>query len=260
MPVDDFNPNPFGLYNILGNVWEWTEDCIIVLDISELVIDSDGKIYIPENSNYEEWCLARGGAFDNNEEWQIHASYRLRLAKEHQVPTVGFRVAREVNQNDPQKIPECDDCPQMIVLPGKNSFNVKVPLRETEPCENEQEQQEIFIKSFAIAKHEITVKEWNTCFRNDGCQKKAFETWFNKDQPITNVSWKDAQEYVKWLSKSTDGQYRLPSGAEWEYAARGNTDMCRWWGDELGRGNANCVACRLTWKQFFRLIASWVAP
>jgi formylglycine-generating enzyme required for sulfatase activity len=66
-----------------------------------------------------------------------------------------------------------------------------------------------------------------------------------------NVSWEDAQEYVEWLNLYTKKQYRLPSGAEWEYAARGNKDTCRWWDDELGRGKANCAACGLTWKQFF---------
>ncbi len=57
------------------------------------------------------------------------------------------------------------------------------------------------------------------------------------------VSWEDAQEYVAWLSKLTGLRYRLPSEAEWEYAARAGSDTAYWWGDDIGVDRANCAGC-----------------
>ena len=51
-----------------------------------------------------------------------------------------------------------------------------------------------------------------------------------------NVSWDDAQAYVRWLSEKTGGSYRLPSESVWEYAARAGTATRYWWGDEVGSG------------------------
>jgi len=61
------------------------------------------------------------------------------------------------------------------------------------------------------------------------------------------VSWDDAQAYVGWLSMRPGAAYRLPTEAEREYAARAGTPTARWWGDAVGRGNANCVGCGSQW-------------
>jgi formylglycine-generating enzyme required for sulfatase activity len=63
------------------------------------------------------------------------------------------------------------------------------------------------------------------------------------------VTWDDAQQYVAWLSEMTGQRYRLPSEAEWEYAARAGTTTAYWWGDEVGTGNANCIGCGSNWDK-----------
>jgi formylglycine-generating enzyme required for sulfatase activity len=65
--------------------------------------------------------------------------------------------------------------------------------------------------------------------------------------PFINVNWDDVQQYVAWLSKMTDRHYRLLSEAEWEYAARAGTTTIYSWGDEIGKGNANCKGCGSEW-------------
>ncbi len=71
----------------------------------------------------------------------------------------------------------------------------------------------------------------------------AFTATGSDDAPITNVSWNDAKQYVAWLAQATRKPYRLPSEAEWEYAARGGTQTKYWWGDQLQPGMVNCKNC-----------------
>ena len=66
-------------------------------------------------------------------------------------------------------------------------------------------------------------------------------------QPVINVGWDDAQTYVAWLSKMTGQPYRLLTEAEWEYTARAGTTTAYYWGDDIGKGNANCVGCGSQW-------------
>ena len=64
---------------------------------------------------------------------------------------------------------------------------------------------------------------------------------------MINVSWDEAQQYVAWLSRMTGQPYRLLTEAEWEYAARAGTTTAYYWGDEIGKGNANCNGCGSEW-------------
>jgi formylglycine-generating enzyme required for sulfatase activity len=61
------------------------------------------------------------------------------------------------------------------------------------------------------------------------------------------VSWQDAADYARWLSEQTGHRYRLPTEAEWEYAARGGATTLYWWGSEPGSGHANCFNCGSEW-------------
>jgi len=66
-------------------------------------------------------------------------------------------------------------------------------------------------------------------------------------QPVVCVSWNDAVAYAKWLSKKTGKRFRLPTESEWEYAARAGTQTVYYWGDGIGRNNANCYECGSRW-------------
>lgn len=67
------------------------------------------------------------------------------------------------------------------------------------------------------------------------------------NRPVINVSWNDAQNYVQWLSQKTGLTYRLPTEAEWEYAARTGTKTSYFWGDNIGKNKANCDGCGSQW-------------
>ena len=99
---------------------------------------------------------------------------------------------------------------------------------------------QITIKPFAIGKFPVSVREWNECAAAKRC---AFVAAGKDDAPVTNVSWTDAKQYVAWLAEAARKPYRLPTEAEWEYAARGGTQTKYWWGDQFQSGIANCKNC-----------------
>ena len=119
----------------------------------------------------------------------------------------------------------------------------------------------VSLKRFAMGKYEVTVGEFKK-FINDieynmeGCDWEG-KTWNWKkpgfsqsdNQPVVCVSWHDATAYAKWLSKQTGQTYRLPTEAEWEYAARGGTTTHYWWGNSIGVNKVNCDSdCKDSFK------------
>lgn len=66
-------------------------------------------------------------------------------------------------------------------------------------------------------------------------------------RPVINVNWGDGQAYVAWLSRLTGKAYRLLTEVEFEYAARARTTTAYFWGDEIGKNNANCDGCGSQW-------------
>jgi formylglycine-generating enzyme required for sulfatase activity/class 3 adenylate cyclase len=99
---------------------------------------------------------------------------------------------------------------------------------------------QVTIKPFAMSLYPVSVRDWNECAAAKAC---SFVTIGKDDAPVTNVSWSDAKQFVAWLAGATRKAYRLPSEAEWEYAARGGTQTKYWWGDQFQSGMANCKNC-----------------
>jgi formylglycine-generating enzyme required for sulfatase activity len=105
---------------------------------------------------------------------------------------------------------------------------------------SEKPVRQVTVKPFATAKFPVSVQEWNACAAAKAC---GFTASGKDDAPVTNVSWSDAKQYVAWLAETTRKPYRLPSEAEWEYAARGGTQTRYWWGDQFQPGMVNCKNC-----------------
>jgi formylglycine-generating enzyme required for sulfatase activity len=124
--------------------------------------------------------------------------------------------------------------PEMNMLPG-GAF-----MMGSNDDGSEKPVHHVTIKPFAIGRYPISVREWNECAAAKAC---AFVATGKDDAPVTNVSWSDARQFVGWLAGATRKPYRLPTEAEWEYAARGGTQTRYWWGDELRPGMANCKGC-----------------
>lgn len=152
------------------------------------------------------------------------------------VPETGLPVEVPPEPEAPPA-PVCDLCPAMVALPG-GTFQMGSPVTESgrEPIEGPV--REVTLKPFAISKTEITYADWIACIEAGGCNGYRPGAPVSEAMPVTAVSWRDASAYVKWLSAETGQAYRLPTEAEWEYAARRGTDTAYWWGTKFDAANA----------------------
>lgn len=90
-------------------------------------------------------------------------------------------------------------------------------------------------ENFEIGVYEVTFAQWDACLAGGGCNgyRPDDERWGRGNHPVINVSWNDAQAYVRWLSRRTGQRYRLPTSAEWELAARGGRRETSFeWGEQ----------------------------
>ena len=134
-----------------------------------------------------------------------------------------------------EAFPDCDGCPPMVKVRA-GSFKMGSPEGEQGRSSDEGPQHDVTIaQPFLLSQHEVTFDEWDACVRGGGCNgyEPSDRGWGRGSRPVINVSWDDAKTYVTWLSNKTGKPYRLPSEAEWEYAARAGTTSRYWWGNDL---------------------------
>lgn len=145
----------------------------------------------------------------------------------------------------PASFTDCDDCPPMLALPaGTYHMGRQIRLRDrlidALPVLELPPLRTVDVAPFALGRTEVTIGQWELCIRDGACRRlptRRDDT--DTSHPVTNVSWYDAQDYVRWLSSKTGHAYRLPSEAEWEYAARAGTRTPFPWGRTADRNYAN---------------------
>lgn len=142
------------------------------------------------------------------------------------------------------EIRDCPGCPVLVSLPA-DAFTMG--NNASDPSEKPAHPVRLGAP-FAIGKFEVTVQQWNACAEAGGCPKLAQGLNSNANGPVRDLSWDDAQQYVKWLASVSGKPYRLPTEAEWEYAARGGTTTPYWWGAKMVTGKANCKDCGPPWS------------
>ncbi len=148
--------------------------------------------------------------------------------------------------------------PEMIPIPA-GTFLMGSPESETGRMDNEN-QHLVHINAFSIGKYTVSFDEYDRFTEATGREKPNDQGWGRGKRPVIHVNWIDATAYTEWLSLQTGKQYRLPTEAEWEYAARAGTTARYYWGNSVGHNRANCADCGSRWDgQQTAPIGSFVA-
>ena len=135
--------------------------------------------------------------------------------------------------------------PEMVRIEG-GCFQMGSPGSETGRDDDER-RHEVCVEAFSTGKHEMTFAKFDRFAAATGRERPDDRGWGRGRRPVINVSWDDATAYARWLSRETGRRYRLPTEAEWEYAARAGSTTAYPWGNHVGSGRANCRGCGSRW-------------
>jgi formylglycine-generating enzyme required for sulfatase activity len=111
----------------------------------------------------------------------------------------------------------------MVRIPA-GCFQMGSPAGETNR-DSDERLHRVCVEAFEMGKTEVTFAQWDACVADGGCggYRPPDNGWGRGRRPVINVSWHDARAYAVWLSRKTGQSWRLPTEAEWEYAARAGT-------------------------------------
>ena len=174
----------------------------------------------------------------------------------------GIAAAPAWAADPPALFRDCPDCPEMVRVPA-GTFVMGTPSADPRVAATRAESQAVIVriaKPFAIGRVELTRREYRAFIADSGYDVRGpCRTWDENlrrfsddrgrnwenpgrpreardDHPVACVSWNDAKAYIQWLARRTGKPYRLPSEAEWEYAARAGSNTLRPWGDAAADG------------------------
>ena len=139
---------------------------------------------------------------------------------------------------------DCVQCPDMVVVPPG------IFVMGSEKHKREGPTRVIRVRRpFAIGRFEVTRDEWMLCVAAGACKHTPDDHGWGTDRmPVINVDHRMVHNYTAWLSAMTGQTYRLPSEAEWEYAARAGSKKNYWFGDDVGENQVNCRECGSPWS------------
>ena len=107
----------------------------------------------------------------------------------------------------------------------------------------------VTVPAFKMGKYEVTFAQWDACVTDGGCGRYQPSDWGwgRGNRPVTDVTWDHIQLFIDWLNAKTGGNFRLPTEAEWAYAARTGRTTAYSWGNSIGSNRANCDGCGSRW-------------
>jgi formylglycine-generating enzyme required for sulfatase activity len=171
------------------------------------------------------------------------ADRQTAAAKPDQTPAPAAPPAAPTPAATAAPMRDCPVCPELVLIPAGSAT-----MGSAEVFAFEAPVHEITIsKPFYMGRREVTFDELDACLSEGGCQFRPGDRGQGRGlRPASDLDWNDAKAYVAWLSRKTGKTYRLPSEAEWEYAARAGTKTAYYWGNSVEKDRANCAGCNTT--------------
>lgn len=126
---------------------------------------------------------------------------------------------------------------EMVLVPS-GKFMMGSPASEKDRLKDETQHEVTITKSYYMGKYEVTQEQWEAVMGDNPSRTKGAKL------PVTDVSWDDCQEFIKKLNAKTDGGYRLPTEAEWEYACRAGTTTAYSFGNQITDKDVNIPTSR----------------
>ncbi|WP_158308423.1 SUMF1/EgtB/PvdO family nonheme iron enzyme [Thiocapsa marina] len=160
----------------------------------------------------------------------VDAETRVRLAEVAEAA----RRAREVAERE-ARVP--GGAPAMVSI-AAGCFRMGSPSDEPHR-DSDEAPHEVCLEAFELGRTEVTFLQYDAFCDATGRSKPKDRGWGRGERPVINLSWDDAMAYADWLSNETGRSYRLPTEAEWEYAARGGTQTPFWTGRCIHPRKAN---------------------
>jgi formylglycine-generating enzyme required for sulfatase activity len=145
----------------------------------------------------------------------------LSIRKVGQVLLLSILIAFQITLNAQAEQHVNFELPEMIDIPG-GEFEMGC-VSGIDCKAREEPVHKVVVPTFQMAKTEVTAELWAACVEAKGCNELESNGMVEPNLPVRYVSWDDVQLFITWLNAETKSHYRLPSEAEWEYAARAGT-------------------------------------
>jgi formylglycine-generating enzyme required for sulfatase activity len=237
--VGNYAANPWGFFDMHGNVWEWTADWYqAAYPIGNPVIDPTG----PASGSSR---VLRGGS------WAVggpglRSAKRKNYASSNRYANIGFRVGYQFTGEHSVDLNASVQLDMLWVEPG--TFTMGSPTTEAgRQADREDEHNVTLTKGFYLGKYEVTQAQYEAVMtgNSDGLSATPSNWPNNPNRPVEKVSWDDAQIFLTRLNAQQSGNipagwaYVLPTESQWEYACRAGTTTMYSWGNDINSSRAN---------------------